>query len=207
MLDELIQWGAATEIHRGEDLSGDQYLVKPLASKMLIAVVDGVGHGAEAATASQTAISALEANAEQSIDALFKACHRKLAGSRGVVMTVALIDSALHSLTWAGVGNVEGRLLRADKESSHPEETLLLRSGVVGHNLPSTLNVSTLQVFKGDVLILATDGIRADFTTRLHIGRSAHQIANDILSRHNKGTDDALVVVARYRGGGPSAAS
>lgn len=206
MVHEFIEWGVATQIHEGEDLSGDQYVIQPLTGAFLIAAIDGVGHGPEAASASRAAAAVLEANPGQPLVTLFTACHEALAGTRGVVMTLASIDPSDQSLTWVGVGNVEGRLLRADKTSSHPEETLLLRSGVVGHNLPSTLNISTLQVFNRDVLILATDGIRPDFASKLHIGRSAYQIANDILARHSKGTDDALVVVAKYRGGESSSA-
>lgn len=204
MAEELIQWGTAAEIFEGEEQSGDQYLIKPLPNRLLIAAMDGVGHGLEAAQASRAAIAILEANPEQPLEALIRACHKGLKRTRGVVMTLALIDIAAQTVTWAGVGNVEGRLLRADKESSHPEETLLLRGGIIGHNLPATITVSTLQIFHGDALILATDGISADFANQLHIGRSAHEIANDVLARHYKGSDDALVVVARYRGGEPS---
>jgi negative regulator of sigma-B (phosphoserine phosphatase) len=201
MVDELIQWSVAAEVHQGEEQSGDHHFIKRLNGSLLIGAIDGLGHGQEAAEASRAVVAVLEAHCDQPLESLFRICHKGLAGTRGVVMTLASLNSVDQSLTWAGVGNVEGRLLRADKESSHPEETLLLRSGVVGYNLPSTLTVSTLQIFGGDVLILATDGIRADFATKLHIGRSAYQIANDILARHAKGTDDALVVVARYRGG------
>jgi serine phosphatase RsbU (regulator of sigma subunit) len=204
MTDKRIQWSVATQIHQGEKFSGDNYLVQPVGDTILIAAIDGLGHGSEAAVASNAAISVLQSNAAQPLELLFTICHKELASSRGVVMTLVVVDHSSQCLTWAGVGNVEGRLLRADKTSSHPEEILLLRNGVVGHNLPSTLSISTLQIFQGDAIILATDGIRPEFSSRLHIGRSAHQIATDILARYSKGTDDALVVVARYRGGEPS---
>jgi hypothetical protein len=201
MPEELVQWSIASQIHQGEDQSGDQHFIKRLNGKLLIGAIDGIGYGKNAAEASRAAVSILDANANLPLDELFELCHEGLANTRGVVMTLALIDSEEETLTWAGVGNVEGRLLRADKESSHPEETLMLRPGVVGHNLPTSLAISSLQIFKYDVLILATDGIHPDFASQLHIGRSANQIANDILERHSRGTDDALVVVARFRGG------
>lgn len=197
----FVEWGVAAQILKGENLSGDQHLIRQLAGRYLIAAIDGVGHGPEAAAAGRAAVEAIEVDPERPLNILFFDCHNALGETRGVVMTLAILDYRAKKLTWAGVGNVEGRLLRADKESSHPEETLLLRSGIIGHNLPSSLNITTLPIFSRDVLILATDGIRSDFATRLHTGRSAYQIANDVLARYSKGTDDALVVVAKYRGG------
>jgi phosphoserine phosphatase RsbX len=204
MRTDLIEWAVAAHIHAGETRSGDHYVVCLLADQALVAVLDGIGHGAEAAQASQLAGQVLEASAGRPLVASFKACHDALRGTRGVVMTLAQIDRARDRLSWVGVGNVEGRLLRADKDSSHPEETLLLRSGVVGHGLPSTMMVASLQIFKGDTLLLATDGIHPAFASKLSISRSAHDIANDILARHYKGSDDALVLAVKYRGGGPS---
>ena len=45
----LIEWGVATLALPGEAQSGDRHLVKPVGSTVLVAVVDGLGHGAEAA--------------------------------------------------------------------------------------------------------------------------------------------------------------
>jgi len=202
MSHEIIEWGVAAQVREGESLSGDQYLVKQIDGRILVAVIDGIGHGPEAAEASRMAVAVLEAKANQQLVSLFAYCHKALHGTRGVVMSLAAIDEGDNQMTWLGVGNVEGRLLRANKTSSHPEETLLLRNGVVGHTIPSSLIISGLPMEKGDALILATDGIRHEFTIGLHIGRSAHMIANDILATHNKGNDDALVMVVKYRGGG-----
>lgn len=204
MGSELIEWAVAALMHEGETLIGDHYVVCPVDNRVLVAVIDGVGHGPEASAASHAAATVLEAHPDQPLLGLFKACHSALQATRGVVMTLAAIDGARDRISWVGVGNVEGRLLRADKTSSHPEETLLLRSGVVGHELPSTLTISSIQLFKGDVLVLATDGIHYEFASKLHIGPSAHEIANNILAKHGKGTDDALVLVAKYRGGNSS---
>jgi serine phosphatase RsbU (regulator of sigma subunit) len=150
------------------------------------------------------AVSILEANVGQSLPSLVEICHTALRITRGVVMSLAAFNGSGSTMTWLGVGNVQGRLLRADKESNHhAQEELFLRGGVVGHNLPSTLDVNVLSVAKGDVLILATDGIHDEFTESLYVSRPAQEIADEILVRHSKGADDALVLVARVRGGEP----
>lgn len=201
MPDKIVEWSTAIQVREGEIMSGDHYLICREENRVLVAVVDGIGHGPEAADASQRAVSILKTHAAEPLVSLFSLCHHELKNSRGVVMSLAAFDSANNNLSWLGVGNVLGRLLHADKTLLYPEEELLTYSGVIGHAMPPVLVFSVLPVSKGDVLILATDGVEQDFAKSLHIGRSSHQLANDILSQHSKGTDDALVIVAKYRKG------
>ena len=200
MSDKIIEWSTAVQVRQGEDLSGDHYLICRVLDRVLVAVLDGIGHGPEAAEASRKAVTVLEAHADEPIISLFLLCHNELRNTRGVVMSLAVLDSSSNSMTWLGVGNVGGRLLRADKTSLHTEEELLTYSGIVGHQLPPVLIFSVLPIFKGDVLILTTDGISHEFSESVYIGRSAYQIANDILANYSKDTDDALVTVAKYQG-------
>jgi serine/threonine protein phosphatase PrpC len=79
---------------------------------------------------------------------------------------------------------------------------VLLRGGVVGYQLP-TLRASILPVTWGDVLILATDGIRSGLVEDVTLSHRPQRIAEQILARRAKGTDDALVLVARYLGHEP----
>ena len=85
-------------------------------------------------------------------------------------------------------------------KTTSASETLLLRSGVVGSHLPP-LSASVHAVNPGDMLILATDGIRPGFAEELLPLVPPQPAADRILSRYARGTDDALVLVARYRGG------
>ena len=101
-----------------------------------------------------------------------------------------------------GVGNVEGRLLRADANASHPRESVLLRGGIVGYQLPA-LQASVIPITPGDLLIMATDGIHPVFEDGINVNETPKQIADKILSRHFKGNDDALVLVIRYLGSTP----
>ena len=77
---------------------------------ILIAAVDGTGHGAEAAAAAKIAAATLEAHAWESPIALLLRCHDELKGTRGAVMTLAFIHLRDRTLTWLGVGNVEAVL-------------------------------------------------------------------------------------------------
>jgi len=196
----IIALGVAEAPMPGEHESGDLYLLQPSLNGVLLAVVDGAGHGTEAAAAARIAAATLEAFARESPIALIRRCHNDLNGTRGVVMTLAFFHHPDRTMTWLGVGNVEGVLFRPSAEGHAPSERVLLRGGLVGHQLPA-LRASVLPVTPNDILILATDGIRPDFADRLVLDGDLQQIADRILVQHRKETDDALVVVARYLGG------
>ena len=56
----LVEWGVAARPIAGEAVSGDLHLVKPFDHGVLLAAVDGVGHGDEATSAARAAVGILE---------------------------------------------------------------------------------------------------------------------------------------------------
>jgi serine phosphatase RsbU (regulator of sigma subunit) len=166
-------------------------------SGALVAVIDGLGHGEEAATAADIAVRTLIGHAHEPVITLLNRCHEQLRASRGVVMSMASFNAAEGTLTWIGIGNVEGMLWRAGVTSNTAHESLLLRGGIVGIQMPP-LSASIMPVMPGDTLIFVTDGIRPDFAERLNLREPPQELADRILSQHVKGTDDALVLSARY---------
>jgi serine phosphatase RsbU (regulator of sigma subunit) len=196
----LLDWGFACRAAPGEAVSGDLHLVQPFVGGALVAAVDGLGHGVAAADAARAAVVTLQAHSHEPVLALLKHCHEALRGTRGVVLTLASFHARDGTMTWAGVGGVEGVLLRAGASSRRAD--LLLAGGVVGLHLPP-LRELVLPVAVGDTLILATDGVRSGFADGLSLESGPQQLADRILARDAKGTDDALVLVARYAGGAP----
>jgi phosphoserine phosphatase RsbX len=194
---QIIDWSAAILAVEGETISGDLYLIQPFTNGILVAAVDGLGHGPEAATAAQVAISTLEKSTDQSIVSLLRNCHEALRMTRGVVMSLASFNKAKDTMTWLGVGNVEGRLIRANPKTGQSQDSLLLRGGIVGHNLPPLIAIE-VPVNPGDTLIFASDGIRNDFAQNLKINTHPQQLVREILTKSAKNNDDSLVVVARY---------
>lgn len=162
----------------------------------LVAAADGLGHGKEAARAANLAVDSLQGSPGDAPPQLLRRCHAALNGTRGVVLSVASFDHDRGSMSWLGVGNVWGGLFPLDRNSSPRRRILLLRSGVVGVQLPSLLP-EVLSVRPGDTLLFATDGIRGDSILELPAGVPAQRLAEELLVRHQTGTDDALVFVAR----------
>lgn len=197
----VVAWGVAEMPLPAEPESGDLFVVETRSDGVLIAVIDGVGHGSDAAAAAKAAAAVLRAHVSDSPVSLVLRCHDALKRSRGVTMTVALLDSCDRTLTWLGVGNVEGVLVHEDGTERESPERALLRGGVVGYRLPPRLRAEVVTLKPLDTLIVATDGIRPDFADGIALNGDPEGIAAGIMARHRSGVDDALVMVARYLGG------
>ena len=193
----VIEWGWAGRAL--EHLSGDTHAIVEREDGVLVALLDGLGHGFEAAEAVSTAIPVIEAHASASVVALVQHCHEAMRKTRGAVMSVAWFDAHDSSMTWTGVGNVDSVLIRAARDTAAHNEAISTRGGVVGYRLPS-LRADRYLLSPGDMLVMATDGIRSNFNSGIVTQFSAQEIAESILVRYAKGTDDAHVVVARYLG-------
>ena len=195
-----LEWSTAAAPMPGETESGDRYWAGAVANGMVFAVIDGLGHGRAAAAVSEIAIATLERHVGDPLIELLRRCHEALRGTRGVAMSLAVFNTEDAMLTWIGVGNVEGTLLRRDARL--PSDKLLLRNGVVGIHLP-TLRAGELSVKPGDILTMVTDGVTDEPPLRASMDCRIESMANGILTSAYKGTDDALVLVARYRGTQP----
>lgn len=194
-----VELGVACATLPGQSESGDLYVCETFTDGVLLALVDGIGHGPEAAVAAKTACAILKTHAAEPVIALAERCHRGLRFTRGAVMGLAAFDFEHNLLTWLGIGNVQGVVRRCGLPTDGTEELLLLRAGVVGSQLPP-LQASVLPVAPGDMFVLATDGVRSGFGARITSCETPMRTAQTILDRYNKQTDDALVLVVRYQG-------
>ncbi len=195
----FVEWGVAGKQMQGETLSGDLHLVKQRENKVLIAVADGLGHGKAAYEAATLALSTVDEHSGEALVRILEHCSRRLRDTRGVVMSVALLDGVEDSMEWLGVGNVAGLLVRFGADGNRLHEFLLLSQGVVGIHFPA-LRATAVKVAPGDTIVLATDGIRRGFEDGMVLFDRAEKTAQAILSRDGLETDDALVVVATYQG-------
>lgn len=199
MTAPIIEWGVAGKAYPGEHKSGDQHVVIEDGNTAMIAVVDGIGHGAEAAEAADAAVDIVQRHAGDTVERLFSHCHERLSATRGAAMTLACFDSDDDSLTWLGAGNVLAALVR-DQGSTQPEHTdLLIRSGVVGSQLPALTSLRT-ELRHGDLLVLSTDGISARFIETVRSRENLQRQADRILANYQVPNDDALVLLVRYNG-------
>ena len=196
---ESVELAVATRCRRVDATSGDLGVLAPHPEGALVAAIDGVGHGGEAARAALKAGEVVRTWPSQDLVMLAERCHTALRGTRGAALSLAFISSLKGSLTWLGVGNVEGRVLSGDPWARRPKASLALGRGVAGHELPR-VTPTTLQLRAGDVVVLATDGVDDAFGDSLDVSGTPQAIADRILAAYGRPTDDALVVALRYLG-------
>jgi hypothetical protein len=184
---------------RGEATSGDLAVVTLLPEGVLVAGIDGLGHGDEAARAARKAAEVVRESPSQDLALLVQRCHDALKGTRGAAITLAFVSLSEGGVTWLGVGNVEGRVLSGDPSATQPKGSLPLGTGVPGHELPP-VRATKLDLRTGDVIVLATDGVASAFADSLDVSGSTQAISERILSDHWNPLDDGLVVTVRYLG-------
>jgi phosphoserine phosphatase RsbX len=194
-----IDWDACVRPITEGAVSGDVHVVRECEGGVLMAALDGAGHGEQAREAALTAARVLEAYAGEPAITLMARCHDVLMLTRGASLTLVWFQPRADRIDWLGVGNVETRLIRARPEAAPRIESLVLQRGVLGYRLP-LLRPACLPISPRDVVVLATDGIRPDFAEDVNVWHTPARIAADIMDRYWKGNDDALVVAARYLG-------
>jgi phosphoserine phosphatase RsbX len=195
-----LDWAAAGRPLPGEDVSGDLAACMPVGDGALLATIDGLGHGAEAAKAAEIARDTIAAHSSESLASILRHCHVGLARTRGAAITLARVQCGAGMVQWVGVGNVEAYLVRRG-EGGHGSivASAVLFGGTAGYRLPRVRDV-VADMRVGDLLIMATDGLDRHFVPEIATARPVDRIAAAILDRHARATDDAMVAVARVRG-------
>jgi serine phosphatase RsbU (regulator of sigma subunit) len=197
---DAIVIAAATRPHPHETVSGDLWTVQWAAGACRIAVIDGLGHGPLAHAAAQRAIETLAAAPDLPLNQALAACQRALTGTRGAAIALVRIEPAADRLTFAGIGNVEGRLWQPTGE-----QRLLAQRGIVGGPVP-TIRPVDYPLGADWLLILHSDGISDRFTSAAlpGWGGPVQALADAILQRHGRLADDATVVLAMPRRAAPT---
>lgn len=196
-----VEWAAAGRAKPGERQCGDQSLAVALDDNAaLFGVLDGLGHGPAAANAATSAVDVLKSAPGERLEVLVQLCHRVLTGTRGAAMTLARIDFPAGTLTWTGIGNVTANLVAKAVGGVQVRSSVRLTAGIIGYRIPEITPAKCVPIRAGDLLVIASDGISDDHLDHVDFAASATTIAEQILVKHAKDADDAVVLTARHRG-------
>lgn len=196
-----IEWARAGRPLPSEYTSGDRGIAVEIDDAgALFGVVDGLGHGPAAAEAALRAVDAVTRASSERVEVLIELCHRVLVGTRGVAMTLARIDFAANTLTWAGIGNVTANLVAKAPTGIELRSSARLTGGIVGYRIPEIRPAQVVSIRPGDLIVISTDGIAEDYLDHIDFSASAVAIAEGLLGKDAKETDDAMVLAARHRG-------
>ena len=113
------------------------------------------------------------------------------------MLTAAWFDLEAMELSWAGVGNVEARLVRGAAVYGDRHDSALVLGGVVGYNLPAgPARPHRSAARRRGRLRHGRDRGRLLGLADARTARAAPRRADP--ERHARGTDDALAAVVRY---------
>ena len=184
--------GAVCVPLRGETECGDAWRVIVGRRGLSVMLVDGLGHGPEAAQAAAAATNAFaktaSARPEEALAALDAAMH----GTRGAALSVVMIDDAARTTRFSGVGNVDGRVL-----SDGPTEHLVPQNGIAGCKMPLLKVMDTAWPI-GARLVLHSDGIAPRWRMDSYPGlKTAHPglVAGIIYRDFARDRDDVTILV------------
>lgn len=196
-----IEWAAVRRPRPGEVVCGDHPVAFEIGDgAALFGVIDGLGHGAAAAAAAQLAAEVVDQGRADPLDVLMQRCHLALIDTRGVAMTLASIDFDANELSWIGIGNVAADLVAKHPSGIAIRSSALLVGGIVGYRIPQTLSTAQVPISPGDLLVMSSDGIAEQHLDDIDFAAHATTIAEQLVGRYGRETDDALVLAARHRG-------
>jgi anti-sigma regulatory factor (Ser/Thr protein kinase) len=191
---ETLQVAGVAVPYPGEVFCGDAWGLVRRGEQTLLMLVDGLGHGREAAEAANEAVRTFQKHSDRGPAQILSYMHDALKKTRGAAAAVAAIDTADKSVTYAGVGNTACAVLGAGSSRS-----------LVSHN--GTLGAATprLQEFRVEwpeqgILIMHSDGLQSRWDLSPYAGllaRHSAVIGGVLLRDFRRQRDDASVVVVK----------
>lgn len=194
LLDGL-NFAAVSVNYPGEKVCGDGYHIKYSKKGFQIFVGDGLGHGAHAHEAVSLAIKAFKQSIETDPSEILRNISDQVKKSRGLVATIACVDYATQNWTICGIGNINTRIY-----SGLENKTYTSYNGILGHNIPRTLNNTIVPYHKHQIIVMHSDGLRTrwnlnDLTSV--IKQNPGIIATSLFKDNIRGTDDATILVGK----------
>ncbi|BAP79348.1 two-component system regulatory protein [Pseudomonas sp. MT-1] len=188
-----LRFGVSQHSLNNDPACGDVWHLALDGSRISALVIDGIGHGedAERAGLAGAAVFATAPFIEPAASLL--EMHQAMNGTRGGAAAVALYDPRVGKVRFAGVGNIGGALLTAEKSrglASHP--------GIVGSQFRKAVAFDYPVETQHQVLIMYSDGLQSRWDLRDYPGlihRHPAIVATLLHRDFCRGRDDVTVLV------------
>lgn len=188
--------GVVSRPARSGDANGDAFVVRRWGARVLVGVIDGLGHGGPAHVAAEAARHYVDRHFDLPLPALFQGVDRTCRGTRGVVMALARVDLGGGRVQVGSVGNVSVRLVLGADSTSAPAHRGILGSP----RCPAPL-LTDLPWGTGAVLVLHSDGVVNGWESAevalLAARSSAWHVASWFHTRKASHPDDATALVVK----------
>ncbi|HEY0181189.1 MAG TPA: ATP-binding SpoIIE family protein phosphatase [Rhodopila sp.] len=177
----------------GEEVCGDTAAVVVRSDGVIgVLLADGLGHGPQAAAASQEAARLFRKHPGGSPVTALSILHAGLRATRGAALATAFIDPAGRRVTYGGIGNIAAFIT-----DSAGTRRMVSHSGTAGHTA-GRMQEFSYPMYSTPVLVMFSDGLATSWSPESHPGLFALDpvlIAGVLYRDHARGRDDASVVV------------
>lgn len=177
---------------------GDGWSITHSPGRMLAVVVDGLGHGPEAAQATDAALRVVRSDPERSPSRMIETAHEVLRATRGAAIAVADVRHGEGHVRFAGIGNVA-----ASVATTTASQSMASHNGTVGHAMRKVQEF-TYPWSPDSCLLMHSDGIMTRWHLEQYPGllsRHPALVAGVLYRDFNRGRDDATVLAARVAPG------
>lgn len=187
-------WGGVSIPKAGQDVCGDSWSVSNAGNVRTLLVVDGLGHGPEAAEAAVEAVRLFHRYNGHTITDLIDYIHGGLRGTRGAAVSIARFDPVAKNINFAGIGNVAGVIITAGET-----KRMVSMAGTAGYN---TRKIRAFDYpFEHGLIVLHSDGLASSWTIDRYPNLAALHpslIAAILYRDFTRVRDDATVLVAKW---------
>lgn len=190
----LTQLGALVVPKPGEVACGDRWCYHERVEGILVAGIDGLGHGLGAEQAATEACRVLQAENHRAPQRLMQILHEALRPTRGAAVTLLEVDWDAGRITSVGVGNVAAAVINGNET-----KRIATDNGIVGHVISRPREL-VHACPPGAVLVVHSDGLTTSWQAERYPGLMQHHaalIAGVLYRDCTRGRDDSLVVVIR----------
>ena len=144
----------------GEIECGDGFYYSATTEHIKLFLGDGLAHGPQAAIAVQQAGAAFLETKETNPGEIIRYINAAVKKTRGLVGTVAVFDLKEKKWGICGVGNIAAKVA-----SPATAKGYMAYNGIIGLNVPNTLNAQEIPYESGQYLLLCSDGIKTRWDT------------------------------------------
>lgn len=179
----------------GEQECGDGFFDSCTNHYVKVFLGDGLGHGPDAAKAVIKAGTAFAECPFHEPGEIIRHVNREVKKTRGLVGTVVVFD--LHSKKWlmCGVGNILTKIA-----SPTASKNYMSYNGIIGLNVPNTLNAQEVNYEKGQYVIMCSDGLKSRWDASKYPGIVRFDLTilcACLLKDFARHTDDMSVAVCK----------
>lgn len=178
----------------GNWCSGDSFFGSYQNGFVTCALADGLGSGEEAMHASKLAMHTIEENPDLELLELVDRCNSRMAGTRGVVLSILRIHVSAKLCEYVNIGNITCNFYHPDGSMVRPVPK---RGYLSGRKIK--LRVQTWPYESGMVFTMFSDGFPADPLAKQSFCTedTPEQIMDRVSDLFNGVDDDATVMIGK----------